>query len=105
MIPLERTHGGILMISGAADAMWPSSEYAELGMRRLVQHGCAHPYEHLRYEHAGRVIGQPNLPTRPTPGQYFAHGGDPHATAHASRDSWTRVLEFLDQNLTRRGLT
>ncbi len=43
-IPIERTRGPILMISGEADAMWPSSEYAELGMRRLVRHRFAYPF-------------------------------------------------------------
>jgi dienelactone hydrolase len=99
-IPIERTRGAILMISGEADAMWPSSDYAELGVRRLARHRFAYPYEHLRYADAGHHIGQPNLPTRPMPGQFFAYGGDPRATAHASRDSWPRVLAFLERALS-----
>lgn len=100
-IAIERTNGPILMISGEADAMWPSSEYADLGMRRLSRHGFAHRYEHLRYPNAGHHIGQPNLPTRTMPGQYFAMGGDPQATAEASRDAWTQVLGFLAESLRR----
>jgi dienelactone hydrolase len=98
-IPIEQTRGAILMISGEADAMWPASEYAELGMRRLVRHGFAYPFEHLRYPDAGHLIGQPNLPAQPMPGQLYVYGGDPRATAHASRDSWPRVLAFLERAL------
>jgi len=55
----------------------------------------------VRYPNAGHHIGQPNLPTRTMPGQYFAMGGDPQATAEASRDAWTQVLGFLAGSLRR----
>ncbi len=100
-IALERTHGPILMITGEDDAMWPSSVYADLGMRRLRARSFPHRYEHLCYAGAGHHIGLPNLPTQTPPGQYFAMGGSAAATASAARDSFARVLAFLDGSLRK----
>ena len=98
-IALERTNGPILMITGEDDAMWPSSPYAELGMRRLRQHEFPHRYEHLCYPRAGHNIGLPNARTRLMPGAYFAMGGNPADTARAGRSSWAAALAFLDESL------
>ena len=98
-IALERTNGPILMITGEDDAMWPSSPYAELGMRRLRQHDFPHRYEHLCYAGAGHNVGVPNLPTTLMPSRYLAMGGRPADTARASRESWAVMLAFLDESL------
>jgi dienelactone hydrolase len=94
-IPIERTQGPIMMISGGADAMWPSSRFADLGIRRLRERGFVHRAEHLSYGDAGHHIGVPNLPTTRPPGLALALGGSPAATAHASRASWGAALDFL----------
>jgi len=99
-IPLERTDGPILMISGEADAMWPSTPFAERGLRRLREQGFGHRAEHLSYADAGHHIGMPNLPTAHPPGLPLALGGTPAATAHASRTSWDAALDFLRGSFT-----
>src|SRR5688572_11223870 len=37
-IPVENTRGPILLVSGTDDQMWPSSDLADIAMRRLEQH-------------------------------------------------------------------
>ena len=102
-IPVERTAGPILMISGTDDQMWPSVEMAELAIQRLRDH--RHPYrdEHLIYEGAGHGIGIPFVPAttrhsvHPVAGVAYAFGGTTEADAHAAIDSWPRVLAFLEE--------
>jgi hypothetical protein len=43
-IPVERTNGPILLISGGADQLWPSRVRAEIVIKRLNQHQFAYPY-------------------------------------------------------------
>jgi hypothetical protein len=72
---------------------------------RLRAHGHAYPVEHLAYEHAGHLILTPYRITtmaalpHPVLRMTLAFGGTPAGTAHATADSWQRVLTFLDQSL------
>ncbi|MGJ7524753.1 acyl-CoA thioesterase/bile acid-CoA:amino acid N-acyltransferase family protein [Variovorax sp. GB1P17] len=100
-IPVEKIGGPVLMISGADDKMWPSSELAEIAFQRLKHAAFPHRFEHLSYPGAGHHIGWPNVFTtmtkfkHPTSGEDLDMGGTPQSTAHARQDSWTRMLEFL----------
>ncbi len=98
-IPVERTCGGILLISGEDDRMWPSTPFCELAVARLEKHGFAHRVTHLCCAGAGHEIGLPNLPTHSVPGEFFAMGGTPEANARASEDAWRAILEFLAREL------
>ena len=101
-IPVERINGPILLISGEDDAMWPSTRYSEMVMDRLAAQG--HPYrdQHLAYDGAGHIIGQPWVPTtvfasgHPVTGTLFAYGGTPKGSADARADVWPKILAFLD---------
>jgi len=100
-IAVERIAGPILLISGSDDGFWPSSRYADLIVESLHEHGFAHAFEHLRYEHAGHSILFPFVPTtrlaalHPVAGVPITSGGTPLANAHANEHSWPRVLAFL----------
>jgi dienelactone hydrolase len=104
-IPVEKTTGPILMISGGADGLWPSTALAEVAERRLREHRFPYPFEHLIYPEAGHAIGLPHLMTaisrfkHPVSGEQIDLGGSPGATARASRDAWPRVLAFLAESL------
>ena len=100
-IPVETINGPVLMISGDADGLWPSTALTEFAVRRFAQMGFPHRVEHLRYEDAGHGIAWPNGPTttlksrHPVSGEDMDMGGTPQGTAHARQDSWPRVLAFL----------
>lgn len=102
-IPVERTQGPILLISGEDDQLWPSSVLADLAVRRLEKHRFAHPYGHLSYPGAGHLITIPHQPTTTNSGGMtafkMAFGGDAKSQAVAVRDAWTRILGFLARYL------
>ena len=101
-IPVERINGPVLLISGKDDAMWPSTHYSEMVMSRLSERG--HPFadQHLAYEGAGHIIGQPWVPTtvfasaHPLAKTLYAYGGTAKGSADARADVWPKTLAFLD---------
>ncbi|MDB5896713.1 MAG: hypothetical protein JWP41_315 [Ramlibacter sp.] len=101
-IAVENIQGPVLMISGRADGLWPATEMSELAVRRLREKGFRHRVEHLAYADAGHAIGWPNVATtltrfkHPVSGEDIDLGGSPAATARASRDSWPKMLAFLE---------
>lgn len=105
-IPVERINGPVLLISGDADAMWPSSLFSQRVMKRLREQKHSYPIQHLSYPDAGHLIGAPYVPTtvsairHAVTGGNFALGGTAKGTAFARSDSWPKVLAFLKQNLT-----
>lgn len=104
-IPVERIRGPVLLISARADAIWPSTDLAEIAVARLRARGHRHPVEHLAYDDAGHLILPPyratTIPAMPHPvlRMTLAFGGTPAGTAHAMADSWPRVLAFLETSL------
>ncbi|HEY8358061.1 MAG TPA: acyl-CoA thioester hydrolase/BAAT C-terminal domain-containing protein, partial [Ramlibacter sp.] len=104
-IPVEKTQGPILMISGDADGLWPATALTRVAERRLQNCRFSHGFEHLVYPDAGHAIGIPNVITSTTrfkqavSGEDLDLGGSSGGTARASRDAWPRVLAFLAQSL------
>jgi pimeloyl-ACP methyl ester carboxylesterase len=100
-IPLERISSPVLLISGADDALWPSTSFSELAVERLQEARHPYPMQHLRYENAGHSIQFPYVPTtvlaRPhaVSGIPLVYGGSAAGNAHANEHSWPRVLDFL----------
>lgn len=94
-IPVEKINGGILLISGKDDRVWPSSAMSDLIVSRLKENGFRYPVVNLSYEGAGHLI---NFPFFPTPSR-IELGGTPEGLARADADSWSRVLEFFGTNL------
>ena len=106
-IPVERTRGPILLVSGTDDQMWPSSALADIAMRRLEAHDFAFPFRHLRYAGAGHTILVPygpltvratGLPVEGFAGYLCSQGGTPRADAEAGIDAWRTLLGFLEDS-------
>ncbi len=88
LIPVERIHAPVLLLSGKSDSLWPSSAMGNLIMQRLDE--TKHPYEHRHsaYENAGhcgliRCYDHVSL------------DGDPAATEDMRR----QLIQFLDRHL------
>jgi dienelactone hydrolase len=110
-IPVEKTRGPVLLVSGTDDQMWPSSALAEIAMRRLERYQHAFPFRHLRYEGAGHTILVPygpltaratGLPVEGFAGYLYSQGGTPRLDAQAGVDAWRNVLEFLEDGVEGR---
>lgn len=104
-IEVERINGPILLISGSADALWPSGVFSKLILERLEERKFAHLFQHLSYEGAGHSIGPRFAPTTINSGFHPIRkttinlGGSPAANAAARNDSWPRVLAFLEERV------
>ena len=104
-IPVERIAAPVLMISGEADAMWPSTQLAEIAVDGLKKGDHPYPYEHVSYPNAGHAIRPPYVPTtvtnmlHPVDGGLYALGGTAQGNAYANQDSWRRTLKFLHEHL------
>jgi len=100
-IPVEKTHGGILLVSGGQDGVWPSSDMARRIMERLRAHGFAYPCQHLEYRDAGHAImGLENVPEAiKGPAGEIRFGGTATANASARVDAWDKMLRFLREQM------
>lgn len=104
-IAVERCTGPLLLVSGEADQLWPSAEFADLILARLHQHGRAEAAEDVRYADVGHFVAFPmGIPGMPPslgmrPSGFFAidFGGQPAAHAAAALDAWVRQLDFLER--------
>ena len=102
-IQVERIKGPVLLISGTADELWPSQQFAELVMARLRENEHPYPDEHLRYPGAGHFVcfpyALPSMPPMtsmsPVPVFTMDFGGTAEANAASARDSWPEILRFL----------
>lgn len=97
-IPVERTNGPILLVSGEDDRMWPASRMGRQIEDRLEAH--KHPFEsrHLHFANAGHLMRPPGVPTSILDGK-FALGGTPHVQAAANRAAWNETVAFLHESL------
>jgi dienelactone hydrolase len=104
-LPVEETDGPVLLVSGEDDRLWPSTWMAENIGQRLDERGYDHRLEHCRYPDAGHAISAPYRPVvgRETSefvfGSDLALGGTPDGYADADADSWSAVLDVLDDGL------
>jgi dienelactone hydrolase len=99
-IPVEQIAGPILLVSGQADTLWPSTEMANRVERRLRTHGFAHGVTHLAYADAGHaVFGAPVRADTPGLEGALSVGGTIDGLVAARADGWPRVLAFLKDAL------
>ncbi len=102
-IPVEKTQGPILLISGDDDKMWPSTIFAERVMQRLYDQQHPFPDQHLHYEGAGHFVsfpyGYPYLPPCVKQIGGLTVGGTVEDTAASVMDSWPKILAFFQQSL------
>jgi hypothetical protein len=52
----------VQLVSGLDDQMWPSSDLADIALRRLETHRHPFPFRHLKYPEAGHTILVPYWP-------------------------------------------
>jgi dienelactone hydrolase len=105
-IPIEQANGPILLVSGEADAMWPSTTMANMIQHRAAERDFQHDVVHLHYPNAGHT--GPGVPDsdaeteirHPLTGATYALGGTAHGNATARHDSWPHVVSFLTNTLT-----
>jgi hypothetical protein len=105
-IPVERIEGPILLISGDADALFPSVTFAGRIVARLEAAGFAHEVQNLVYPGAGHVVfvGAPDSPMARSLGAPNATmGGTAEANAAAWEDNWPRTLAFFGAALGESG--
>ena len=98
-IAVERIEGPVLLVSGTADGLWPSTRFSEMVVQRLQAHDHPFPFEHLRYEGAGHMLALPGYEPEQTWGRNLDLGGSPEANEFANSDSWPKVLRFLRESL------
>jgi dienelactone hydrolase len=98
-IPVERTGGPILILCGAADDMWPSTELTDVVLQRTTQARFPHPVRRLAFPDAGHQITLPYTPACTSGvhrlGGRFAYGGTAAGTAAARVAAWRETLAFL----------
>lgn len=100
VIPVERINGPVLLISGGADALWPSADMSGRIVARLQQAGFAHSIESVVYADAGHAaFGPPLRDTTALEQQLAFLGGTVEGTVAAREDGWPRVLAFLRRAL------
>ena len=105
-IPVEDTHGSILLVCGQDDEVWPSSRMADAIVGRLKRAHFSYSVQVLKYPHAGHHAGRPEIvPSwqdqvpHPITGRRVIFGGTPEGNAESSLNAIPNVLEFLRINL------
>ncbi|MDO6449859.1 acyl-CoA thioester hydrolase/BAAT C-terminal domain-containing protein [Oceanobacillus profundus] len=106
-IPVERIQAPIMLISGGDDQLWPSSLFSNMIMERLTEKNHPYPNVHLHYKDAGHFLCFPfTFPSMPpevllSNGPFtLTFGGSANANAQAAKDSWPKILAFLDESLS-----
>lgn len=101
-IPVENITAPLLLVSGEADAIWPSNIAAERVIDRLQAKQHAFTYEHLEYAGAGHAVTFPMLVksladrmTSSASGRGLTIGGTPAGNAYAQTDAFHRIVEFI----------
>ena len=99
-IPVEQIAGPVLLVSGQADTLWPSTEMANRVEQRLRANNFPHGVTHLAYPDAGHaVFGAPVRADTPGLERALAVGGTIDGLVAARADGWPRVLAFLKDAL------
>lgn len=98
-IPVEKTNGPLLLISGTDDQMWPSDKMAADVMKRL--NDAHHPFadQHLSYDGAGHALMQPFTSHLTDASWRTFVGGSPEADSKAFADAYPKVIGFLAHRL------
>jgi dienelactone hydrolase len=106
-IPVEKIRGPVQLVSGVDDQMWPSSDLADIALRRLETHRHPFPFRHIKYREAGHTILVPYWPlselrvltlarVEGVQDYLLSQGGTAKADAEAGVDAWRDLLAFLD---------
>jgi uncharacterized protein len=99
LIPVERFKGRILMVCGEKDTVWPGCMMADqISERARAKSGPE--TDLLRYADGGHgVMGAPFTdPVKLSRWARFS-GGSAKGNADARRDSWPKIIAFLNAEL------
>ena len=95
-IPVETIQGPVMMVSGQADSLWPSSRMANEVEERLKEHHFAYPVVNIAYPDVGHAaFGIPVAPDAPGLERATYLGGTLPGLVAARADGWPRILAFL----------
>ncbi|HTU09832.1 MAG TPA: acyl-CoA thioester hydrolase/BAAT C-terminal domain-containing protein [Allosphingosinicella sp.] len=94
-IPVERINGAVLLISGRADRLWPSSAMSDAVVARLRAHDFRFPVQHLAFDDAGHAASSPPALGASSQGPDSFVGGTVEGNARARAESWRATLCFL----------
>ena len=96
-IPVERSAGPILLLSGDDDHQWPAAPMAVEVVRRMADHGRGNDVTNVVYPGAGHVFLVQDFlpPPGPGTGPPFDFGGSTQADQVAGKDAWPRAVSFL----------
>jgi dienelactone hydrolase len=102
-IPVEKTRGPILLISGTDDQIWPAGEFCSAIVARLKKAGFPFEIKHLIIEKGGHMSCMPTLITanRGLLIDGDPSGGAPQADARGGYRSWLETITFLHRHLDR----
>lgn len=92
-IPVERINGPVLLLSGRADNLWPSTRFCEMVVERLESNDFSHPVAHRAYDDAGHLI------SRVREDDVTHRGGTVEGNRAAQLDARDRMIAFLKQTL------
>jgi dienelactone hydrolase len=102
-IPVEHIRCPLLIISGDDDKMWPSSVAGNSIIERLDTKGSTIIKKHVHYPHAGHNFLLRSFPYGPSldvpaligAGRWCWLGGTTEGNAHANKEAWQEMLNFL----------
>jgi dienelactone hydrolase len=94
-IPVERINGPVLLISGRADRLWPSSAMSDAVVARLRAHNFRFPVQHLAFADAGHAAASPPSLGQNSAGPDSFVGGTEAGNATARAESWRATLCFF----------
>jgi len=97
-IPVERSTGPIMLLSGDDDHRWPAEPMVDEIVRRMVAHGRADDVTNVVYPGAGHTFLVQDFlypPRGPGPGPPMDFGGSTEADIVAGKDTWQRIPSFL----------
>ena len=105
-IKVENINGPILLLSGAADEVWPSAMMSDMIENRIKMNNFPFDFENIKYDNAGHLISSnPNNPSSMRQGKmdiggksyYFNFGGTETGDMEAQKDAAQRVFNFLSK--------
>lgn len=98
IIPAENINGPVLLISGKADTLWPSTMMADQVIARLDAKKFRFPHEHVAYDNAGHVAPVPPQ-DHLTLAMLNSLGGSEEGNMTARAEAWKRTVAFFKKYL------
>jgi dienelactone hydrolase len=98
IIAAENINGPVLLISGKADTLWPSSVMADQVMARLDANHFRFAHAHVAYDDAGHVAPVPPQ-EHLTLAMLNSLGGTEDGNTTARAEAWKRTLAFFKKYL------